>query len=203
MLRQGLARVISQKDGLEVVGEASTGAEALSLVVKLTPDLVVLDLHLPDMSGIQAAAQILQLRPATRIVMFSSDPTRSRIDEALEAGASGYVLKTDAVNELADAISAVMAGKIYLSQAVSSGIVEDYAKGLRGEAVPPQPALSEQERQLLNLVAGGKRNKEIADELALSVKSVEALRSRLMKKVGCASSAELVRYAIREGIVTA
>jgi DNA-binding NarL/FixJ family response regulator len=203
MLRQGLARVISQREGLEVVEEASTGAEALSLVVSLKPDLVVLDLHLPDMTGIEAATQILQARPATRIVMFSSDPTRSRIDEALEAGASGYVLKTDAVDELADAISAVMAGKIYLSQAVSAGIVEDYARGLRGEPVPVPPVLSAQERQLLNLVAGGRRNKEIADELDLSVKSVEAQRSRLMKKVGCASSAELVRYAIREGIVAA
>ena len=203
MLRQGLARVISQKGSVEIVGEASSGAEALSLAIELSPDLVVMDLHLPDVSGIKAASQILQARPATRIVMFSSDPTQARIDEALEAGASGYVLKTDAVAELSDAISAVMAGRIYLSQAVSAGIVEDYAKELRGEAVPAQPTLSEQERQLLNLVAAGKRNKEIADELGLSIKSVEAQRSRLMKKLGCASSAELVRYAIREGIIIA
>lgn len=203
MLRQGLTRVISRKDEIEVVGEASTAAEALALVTEMGVDLVVMDLHLPDLTGIRAASQILQARPATKIIMFSSDPSRARIDEALETGACGYVLKTDAVSELSDAIAAVMAGKIYLSRSVSTGIVEDYARALRGEPASAPAGLAEPERQLLNLVATGRRNKEIADQLGLSVKSVEAQRSRLMKKLGCTSSADLVRYAIREGIAAA
>ena len=203
MLRHGLARVISQKDNLEVIGEASTGAEALALAVELIPDLVVMDVHVPDGSGIKAAAQILKVLPATRIVIFSSDSTRARIDEALAAGASAYVVKTDAVFELAEAIDTVMAGRIFLSRAVSAGIVEDYTRGLRGEAAPPQPGLSERERQLLTLIADGKRNKEIAAEFGVSIKSVEAQRSRLMKKLGFTSSAGMVRYAVREGFASA
>jgi len=122
------------------------------------------------------------------------------VDEALEAGVSGYVFKSGHVEELVGAIELVMAGKIYLSPDISASIVEDYTKVLRGELKSGKLLLSERERLLLRLVAEGLRNKEIAAELAISLKSVEARRARLMAKLGCASSSEMVRYAVREGI---
>ena len=122
------------------------------------------------------------------------------VDEALQAGVCGYLSKSSPLEELIHAIDLVMAGRLYLSPDVSADILEDYRKSLNEEPEPSKPFLSEREKQLLRLVAEGRRNKEIATLLSISSKSVEAYRSRVMKKLGCSSSAELVRYAIREGI---
>lgn len=200
MLRQGLRQALAQQPKLTLVGETATAAQALSLAQELAPDLIVMDAHLPDLNGIQTARQILAHQPAIKIVIFSSEATRSQVDEALRAGASGYVLKSGEVQELLRAIDLVMAGKLYLSPEASTGILEDYRKNLGPEAGPPRQLLSEREKQLLRQIAAGRRNKEIAIELAISVKSVEAKRSRLMKKLGCASLAELIHYAIRDGM---
>ena len=203
MFRDGLRQAICRQPKLSILAEASTGAAALKLAAASPPDLVVMDVHLPDMSGLKVAREILQILPAAKIIILSGDASRPLVEEALQAGACGYIWKQGAAEELMRAIELVLAGKLYLSPEVSTDILADYRKGLAGEAVGFRLSLSQREGELLKLVAEGRRNKEIADELAISVKSVEACRSRLMKKLNCTSAAELVRYAIREGIVAA
>ena len=203
MLRHGLCGAIAQQSEFTVVGEASTGAQAVTLTRETVPDLVVMDIHLPDMSGVEATRQILAAQPAVKIIIYSSDPSRKLVDEAVQAGACGYVSKGGDLDELLLAIETVMSGKLYLSPVVATEILQDYRKGLIDGAEAPKPFLSEREKELARLVAEGRRNKEIADELKISTKSVETYRARLMKKIGCASSAQLVRYAIREGITAA
>jgi len=160
----------------------------------------VMDLHLPDMDGIEASRQMLNTLPALKIIIFSGDVTRPSVNAALEAGVRGYLSKNITLEELMRSVDLVMAGRLCLSAEVSAGILEDYRKSLVEPTEPSKPCLSEREKQLLRLVAAGRRNKEIAGQLAVSTKSVESYRSRVMKKLGCSSAADLVRYAIREGI---
>ena len=200
MLRSGLRQAMSQQTDFTLAGEASTGAEGLKLAKELELDLVVLDIHLPDMNGIEVARQILAIRPSVKIVIFSSDIVRTVVDEALQAGACGYVSKSSALEELVLAVDSVMAGRLYLSKDVSAGVLEEYRKNLAGNPEPVGMELSEREKKLLRLVAEGRRNKEIATQLGVTPKAIEANRSRLMKKLGVSSSAELVRYAVRQGI---
>jgi DNA-binding NarL/FixJ family response regulator len=203
MLLRGLREAVTQQPNLTFVGEATTGAMALKLAQELSPDLVLMDIHLPDMDGIEATRQMLHALPAIKIIVFSGEAARPFVDAALQAGACGFLSKTSSLQEFLQAIDAVMAGKLYLSPEASTGILEDYRKSLISEPGPSKPFLSEREKQLLRLVAAGRRNKEIAEQMAVSAKSVETYRSRLMKKLGCSSPAELVRYAIREGIAEA
>jgi DNA-binding NarL/FixJ family response regulator len=202
MLRNGLRQAIAQHPGFSLVGEAASGGQALKVATQFPADVVVLDIHLPDMTGIEAARKLLAAYPLIKIIIFSSDAGRTLVDEALHAGVCAYVLKQGAVEELFHAIEKVMTGQLYLSAEVSASILQDYQKGLRHEPKTAKPELSDRDKLLLRLVAEGRRNKEIATELGIGTKSVEAYRSRLMKRTGCASSAELVRYAIREGIAT-
>jgi DNA-binding NarL/FixJ family response regulator len=200
MLLNGLRQALSEHSNLTLAGETATGEEALNLARKLTPDLVVMDIHLPDLNGIEATRKILKAQPSIKVLIFTRDPNRKLVQEALQAGASGYVLKTGKVEELIHAIEEVMAGNLYLSAEVSAEIVEDYQKTLTGKVDSSKPVLSKREKQLLRLIAMGLRNKEIASELKLSPNSIETYRARLMKKVGYRNTAELVRFAIREGI---
>jgi len=197
---QGLREAVAGQPNLELLGEATTGAMALTLARELTPNLVMMDVHLDDMSGISAARRILNAQPTVKVIIFSGDGSRSLVDDALQAGVCGYVLKGSTADEVIRAIDVVMAGKLYLSPAVSAGIAEDHQKNLRREAEPTKPLLSEREKHLLRLIAEGRRIKEIAISLKLASNSVETYRTRLMKKIFCRSTAELVRYAIREGI---
>ena len=199
-LRRGLSDAIARNTALTLVGEASTGASALRLAQDLVPDVIIMDIHLPDMNGIDVTEQILHAMPSLKIIIFSSEVSRPYIDKALQTGVCGYLSKRSALDELLQGIDLVLEGRLYLSSDVSAGILEDYQKSLLGESEPQRAGLTERERELLRLVAQGQRNKEIADSLGISVKSVEANRSRLMQKLGCSNSAELVRYAIREGI---
>lgn len=200
MLRRGLRQALAQQEQLEVIGEAASGAQALALADQHEPELVLMDIHLPDANGVEVSRQILANHPAVKILIFSSDSARALVDEALQIGVCGYLSKSGSVDELITAIDSVMNGKLYLSPEVSGDILSDYRRSLQGEPAPGKPELSDRERHLLRLVAEGRRNKEISAELDLSIKSIEAYRSRLMKKLNCASSAELVRYAVREGI---
>jgi len=200
MLLNGMRQALSEHSNLTLVGAAATGAEALKLARDLTPDLVIMDIHLPDMNGIEATRQILKVQPSVKVLIFNKDANRTLVQEALQAGASGYVLKKGKVSELIHAIEEVMGGKLYFSAEVSIGITEDYQRTLIGKSEPSKPVLSEREKQLLRLIALGQRNKEIAAKLKLSPNSIETYRARLMKKVGYRNTAELVRYAIREGI---
>ncbi len=203
MLRTGLRELATRVPNLTLVGEASTGESALQLAETARPDLVIMDIHLPDISGIETTRRIVQLLPQVKVIVFSSDPARRLVDEALQAGACGYIFKQSAVEELIQAIQTVMMGKLFFSRELSAGILEDYRKTLLGASEPSKLLVSERERQILRLIAAGRRSKEIATELKLSPKSIETYRARLTKKLGCSSTAELVRYAIREGIVEA
>jgi two-component system, NarL family, response regulator NreC len=202
LLRDGLRQALERAGDVTVVGQASTGAAAVQLALARKPDLIVMDLHLPDLSGVEATRQILAALPETKVVVFSGDAQREQVDAALQAGACGYILKKSVADELLQALRLVTVGKLYLSPEVGAIILEDYRKALTQEAAPAKPALSERDRQLLRLIAAGKRNKEIASDLQLSPNSIEKYRARLMKKLACASTAELVRYAIREGLAT-
>jgi DNA-binding NarL/FixJ family response regulator len=203
LLRKGLCQALQQRPGFMLAGEASTGSAAVNRALELRPDLVVMDLHLPDIGGVDATRQILAGAPGTKIVIFSGDTNRQLVDAALEAGACGYILKKSVEDELIHAIELVTTGKLYLSPEVSAGILEDYRKSLTGESEPAKPVLSEKDKQLLRLICEGRRSKEIAVEMGLSPNSIETYRGRLMKKLGCFSTAELVRFAIREGLANA
>jgi DNA-binding NarL/FixJ family response regulator len=193
-----LRRTLEQVPNFRVVGEASTGAGAVSQAVESKPNLIVMDIHLPDMTGIEATRRILVAVPAIKVVILSADADRRLVDSALQAGASGYILKISVVDELICAIASVTAGRLYFSPEVSAGILEAYRHSLLSD--PPKPVLTDRENHLLRLIAEGWRNKEIAAELKLSGNSISTYRARLMKKVGCSGPAELARYAVREGI---
>ncbi|MGO8697391.1 MAG: response regulator [Limisphaerales bacterium] len=201
MLRSGLRHAITARPNMAIIGEASNGAIALKLIAELQPQLVIMDMHLPDMSGIELTRRILANWPAIKVTFFSGDANQSLVDEALEAGACGYVWKQGAAEELMTAIETVMAGRLYLSPEVNAAVLKEYRNSLGKKETAGKAAPTEREKQLLTLIAAGQRNKEIAAHLKISPKSVEAYRSRLMKKLNCPSTAELVRYAIREKIV--
>ena len=200
MLRRGFGEAVAQQPGLELAGEAATGEMGLKLAKELAPDLVVMDLHLPDIDGLVATRRLLLVLPSAKIIIYSGEISRAQVDESLLAGARGYLSKASTLDELFRAIGVVMDGKLYVCPEVGAGILEDYRKSLTDAPGCEEPTLSEREKLLLRLVAAGRRNKEMAAQLGVSIKSVESYRSRLMKKLACASSAELVRYAIREGI---
>jgi DNA-binding NarL/FixJ family response regulator len=202
LLRSGLRAALEQEGEFTVVGEACTGRQAVAEALALQPELVVMDLHLPDLNGIEATRQILAALPGVKVLVFSGDSDRALVDSALQAGACGYLLKESLVAELLRAIKLVLSGRLYLSPEVSAEILADYRRSLGCDSSPRKPAISLQETHLLRLIAQGKRNKEIANELGLRPNSVETYRVRVMKKLGCSSTADLVRYAIREGIAS-
>ena len=204
ILRRGLRLMLEKLPGVKAVSEASSCPGALEQIAAATPDLVILDAHLPEMDGVEGTRRILAQHPGMKIIMLSGDSSASLILDALRAGALAYVTKENKPEEVAGAIQSVMAGKAYFSPEVATAIAR-YCRenALTPASAPAKPVLSESEKRLLQLVAHGKRNKEIAVHLNVSTKSVEAYRSRLMSKLGCASPAELTRFAIREGIAEA
>ncbi len=201
MLRQGVRQALTQQPDMVLAGEASTGQAALQMMRELTPDLVVMDVHLPDISGLEASRRLLAQFPATKIIIFSADADRELVDAALQAGVCGYILKDTIPEELIRAIRLVMEGRLYLCPEVASSVVNEYMKMLASAPPSSQPPLTDRERQVLRGIAEGLQNKEIAGRLNVSPKSVEKSRARLMIKLGYRSVAELTRYAIREGII--
>lgn len=198
MLRQGVAKLL-EAAGFEVVGEACDGREALNLARRLSPDVVVLDIGIPGLNGIDAARAVVKEVPVTRVVVLTIHDEDAYVLEALRAGARGYVLKTQAGQDLVRAVQDVLSGGIYLSPGVSSSLVEAF---LAGTAVPPDP-LTPREREVLQLIAEGRATKEVAAVLGVSVKTAETHRTRLMAKLGIHHTAGLVRYALRRGIIEA
>jgi two-component system, NarL family, response regulator NreC len=202
LVRQGLRRLVEAEKNLRVVGEASDEGSAMELVRQLKPDFVVMDVHLAQGSGIEAGRRISTEFPKTKIIALSSDPSPQTAVKALRSGFSGYVIKENRVEELIRAIREVSANKIYLCPSVSTSVTQCFMESIGDdEETIGKPELTERERRLLVLVAEGKRGKEIADVLQVNPKSIETYRSRLMKKLGCTSIADLTRYAIREGII--
>jgi len=204
LLRQGLRQLIAAQPGLTVVGEAFNRQSVMDQIPVAAPNLILMDLHLEHECGVEITRRILAEHPRVRVVALSGDADLKLVLEALHAGVSGYVVKENGSDELFRAVRAVMDNHLYLSPEVASAVIRDFMKSHQGRpAARAGGGLRDRERLLLRLVAEGKRNKEIAGEMAVTVKSVETYRSRLMRKLGCASAAELVRYAIREGIIQA
>ncbi len=203
MLCNGFKQFVLSRPDLELVGEASTAAEGLKRTEELSPELVVLDIHLPDMGGIEVATRILGSSPATKILIFSGDAQPSVVDAALKLGVKGYILKSSGLDEIIRAIDTVLGGRLYFGNEVCLEILENHRRALLQPGEPAKPALPDRDIEILRLIAEGRRTKEIAVEMELSPKTVETYRLRLMKRLGYQSTAELVRYAIREGIVVA
>ena len=196
IVRQGL-KALLEREGFTVVGEAVDGHEAVRLAQALHPDVAVLDLAMPLLNGLDTAREILRISPRTRTILLTMHPEDHYIFEALRAGIEGYVLKTQAAEDLVRAIREVFRGMIYLSPGVSRAVVQAY---LAKTDLPPDP-LAPRERQVLQLVAEGKTTKEIAVLLGISVKTAESYRSRIMQKLDIHETAGLVRYAIRRGLI--
>ncbi len=201
ILRDGLRALLARHPEFLVIGEAGDGASALRAVRSQPPDIIILDVRLPDMDGIEVARRILAVFSEVKVLILSSDHSHGLVHEALLAGVSGYILKDNATDELIRALHSVAVGQLYLCPEVSTDIVASYRRGQLPNVSPPQPILSERELQVLKLLADGLRTKEIAAQLNIGAKSVETYRHRLMEKLSLSSVAELTRYAIREGLI--
>lgn len=203
MMREGLKALIQKEDGMQVAGEAANGKETVELVRKSGAHVVVMDVAMPDLNGIEATRKILRDNPHIKVVGLSGHANREFVREMLKAGASAYVLKSRAYEELVQAIREVMKGRKYLSPDVARGVVDEYVEistNIRGN--PAFVVLTERERETLQLLAEGRSTKEIADDLNVSVKTVETHRRNIMDKLDIHSVAELTKYAIREGITS-
>ena len=196
IVRQGL-RALLERSGFEVVGEAADGQEAVTLAESLHPDVAVLDLTMPVLNGLDAGRQILQRKPAPAVMLLTMHTEEHHVAAAMRAGFRGYLLKTQAAEDLVRAIRDVVRGQIFLSSAVSRVVIDGYVSG----AAAPCEALAPRERQVLQLVAEGNTSKEIASQLGLSVKTVDSYRARVMEKLDVHETAGLVRYAIRHGVI--
>ncbi len=203
ILREGLRALLSADSHFEIIGEAQDGREALRWVEKLNPDLILMDLSMPRMSGMEAIREIKKRHPATKIIALTVHKTEEYLLTTLQAGADGYVLKDATHGELVIAIKNVMAGKAYLSPGVSDKVIEGYLEGKEGTpSVSAWETLSQREREVLKLIAEGYKNKEIAGDLCISLKTVEKHRANLMKKLDLHNAAALTVYAVEKGLVS-
>ena len=201
MVRRGLRMVLDAEPDLEVVAEASDGHEAVELAIAEEVDLAVLDVAMPRLTGLQAAAELKRRRPEVRTLMLSMYDSEQYFFEALKAGASGYVLKSAADHDLVEACRAAMRGEPFLYPAAVTALIRDYLdRAGRGEAVPADP-LTPREVEIVKLVAEGYSSDEIAETLVISKKTVEHHRSHVLEKLGMRDRVELTRYAIRRGLV--
>lgn len=201
IVRDGLRYLLEAQQGIRVVGEASDGREAVRKVKNLRPDIVIMDIFMTELNGIEATGQICRECPSTRVIMLSMQSSSESIVRALKAGACGYLLKESAGRELVTAIREVRAGRRYLSPKVSDQVIGAYLN--RTEDIrDPLASLSRREREVLQLVVEGKTSAEIADTLFLSVKTIETYRSRLMKKLGIRDIPALIKFAIQHGLTS-
>jgi DNA-binding NarL/FixJ family response regulator len=203
MVREGLKALIEKEPALEVVGEAGDGTQTVELAGRLAPHVVVMDLAMPGLNGIEAARRILQQSPHVKIIGLSAHPDQNLVSEMLKAGASAYVLKQTAYEELLRAIHEVMQGRTYLSPEVTRGVVDTFVRSQPQSGENPAFAvLTDREREVLQALSEGATTKEMADSLGVSVKTIETHRRNIMQKLGIHSIAELTKYAIREGITS-
>lgn len=201
LVRAGLRKLLESMPDIEVVGEADDGQAVLRLVEQLHPRLVLMDISMPGLNGLDTAGRLSQTHPQTRVLILSMHQGEDYVRQALRNGAAGYLLKDAAPVELELALKAVLRGETYLSPAVSRGVVSDYVQRLRNEETPGT-ILTPRQREILQLIGEGHTTKEIARRLNISVKTVESHRTQLMKQLDLHDIAGLVRYAIRAGLVS-
>jgi DNA-binding NarL/FixJ family response regulator len=201
IVRQGLRALLASEADFEVVGEADDGREALELVKRLNPDVLVLDLMMPGLNGLEVARQLPRQSPAVRVVVLSMHDDEGFVLEALANGVSGYVLKDSNSSDLVHAVREVAAGRRYLSPPLSDRAIEAYQQRAKVGALDKHETLTTREREVLQLSAEGHTNSEIAARLGISTRTAETHRSRLMHKLGLHTQSDLIRYAIRRGII--
>ena len=200
IVREGLRHLLEKRTDFKVVAEAADGEAAVRLAKELSPDVVILDISMPGLNGIEATRRILAEGPGVRILALSMHSDRRFVIETLKAGASGYLLKDSAFDELARAIEVVMARGAFLSPAITEMVVREYVAQAGADESAAFSVLTPREREVLQLMAEGESTKEIAARLAVSVKTVESYRQQIMEKLDLHSVAELTKYAIREGL---
>ena len=203
ILREGLRSLLSSNPDFEVVGEAEDGRQAIRCVETYKPDLVLMDLSMPKMDGLDAIGEVKNRSPKTKLLVLTVHKAEEYIFESLKAGADGYLLKDATHEELTLAIKSVLDGKPYLSPGISGKLVEGYLEGRRISTAPSKTEiLTQRERQILKLIAEGHKNKEIADFLCISIKTVEKHRANLMKKLNLHNASAITAYALEKGLIT-
>jgi len=203
VVRKGLRLQLEQHSDFEVIGEANNGREAIMLADELSPDIVIMDIAMPNLNGIQAAAQIVKKNPQVGIIVLSMHSDETYLTRTLAAGAKGYLLKENAEVDLERAVRLVAQGKPYFSPAIASALLEDYMRQMQQRGLQDSyDLLTEREKEVLQLLAEGKTNKDVALLLNLSPNTVETHRTRLMQKLDLHSTAEIVLYAVRKQIIS-
>jgi DNA-binding NarL/FixJ family response regulator len=201
VVRDGLRFLLEAHENIEVIGDAANGRDAVEQAARLCPDVVILDIAMPDLNGIEATRQIGKTCPSAQVVILSMHSTSEHVFRALQAGARGYLLKESAGVEVVNAVRAVHAGHRYLSQKISDQVIDDYVRQRESdEATSPLARLSPREQEILQLVVEGQSSAEIANLLSLSSKTVETYRSRLMQKLGIGDLPGLVKFAVKHGL---
>ena len=200
LVRAGFRALLDGISGVHVVGEAADGRSGLTMIRSKKPNVVLMDIALPGLNGLEVLERVVKEQPKVRVVMLSMHANEEYVSRAIRSGARGYVLKDADISELELALRAVTEGNIYLSPAVSKSMVDDYMRRVRSQGSPS--ALTERQQEVLQQVAEGKNTKEIAYRLKLSVKTIESHRAQLMKRLNIHDVAGLVRYAIRAGLVS-
>lgn len=198
VVRDGLRVLLEGASDIEVVGDAGNGRDAVRLAAKAHPDVVVMDIAMPEMNGIEATELLQDTTPATQVVILSMHSTAEHIYRALQAGARGYLLKDSAGSEVVEAVRTVNIGRRYLSQKIAAAVVDDYIAGRRQAS--PLDSLSRRERQILQLIVEGCSSADVARKLFLSPKTVETYRSRMMHKLGVGDLPHLVKFALQHGV---
>ena len=202
LFRQGLRSMLANDAQVEVIGEAASGRSAVELARQLVPDVVVMDISMPDLNGIDATRQIKQRSPGIQVLALSAHADRRFVTGILAAGAAGYILKDSAFEELCRAIHTVAGKQVYLSPAVAGGVVEASLRSAPADGASGADALTPRQREVLQLLAEGMNTKQMAAHMHLSVKTIETHRTQIMKRLDCQSVADLTKYAIREGLTT-
>lgn len=202
MFRGGLKRILMEKEDLEVTGEAEDGLELLGILSRLAPDLVILDISMPNLRGIEAVHEIRRKDPEVKILMLTMHKDVEFLSQAISAGANGYLLKEDADAEIFAAVETIRAGKTYISRLLSEGLAANWSQMVRGvRKSPSDDPLTVRERQVLKMIAEGRSNKDAAGLLCISVHTVERHRANIMEKLSLKKTADLVKYAIQKGFV--
>ena len=203
IVRQGLRRILEEHPQMEVVGEASDGREAVQLALEKKPDIVVMDVAMPHLNGMEATRQILRRLPSTKILVLSMYSDESYVVQVLEAGAKGYLLKDSADTDLLEAVQAVTNGKSFFSPLISKILLDEYVRQLQENKITDlYELLTEIEREILQLIAEGKTSREIAELLIVSVSTVDTHRGHIMEKLDLHNPYEVVLYAVRKGLIS-